>query len=67
MVTISKRTSSITTIGTWKATPKAMYSDRMASTYDEMSGVAATAAGVNFWMKPNILSSTNSCTKAMPP
>lgn len=38
----------------------------MASTYEEMSGVAATAAGVNFWMKLNILSSTKNCTKAMP-
>src|SRR5260370_206054 len=37
-----KRTSSMTTMGTWKARPKARYSDRMASTYEAMSGVAAT-------------------------
>ncbi|MNF16615.1 hypothetical protein D3C80_2197130 [compost metagenome] len=56
----------MTTMGTWKARPKARYSDRMASTYEAMSGVAATLSGVKPWMKPNILSSTKNCTKAMP-
>jgi len=66
MVTMPKRTSNTTTMGTWKAMPKAKYSDKMASTYDAMSGVAATLSGVKFWMNPNILSSTKNCTKAMP-
>src|SRR2546427_5844635 len=60
MSTRPKRTSSMTTMGTWKARPKARYSDRMASTYEAMSGVAATLSGVKPWMKANILSSTRS-------